>query len=165
MTLPPSCPLDRRYDCAIPAADADGLATSSSPSAWLDAVELPGGIHAEIRGCTPAGIGAAIRHLYAIWLRGQPAFAPEGDPVVHRWGEAADSVTVTIRVHLVSDAPAWNMMPLDPAGAPIATARLICSRIGNGQQRRRHPYSSRYDHHVVCDVVDPWLGQQLCARS
>jgi hypothetical protein len=114
-------PPDRRYDCAIPVADADELAASSCSSAGLDAVELPGGIHAEIHGCTPDGIAAAIRHLYAVWLPDQPGFAPEGDPMVHWWGEATEGVTVTIRLHLLPDAPAWNMVPLDPAGAPIGS--------------------------------------------
>ena len=59
------------------------------------------------------------RHLYTVWLPAQPAFAPEGDPMVHWWGEAADAITVTIRLHPMLDSAAWNMMPLGEAGAPI----------------------------------------------
>lgn len=114
-------PHDRRYDCAIPVGDMDGLALASTPSAGLDAVELPGGIHAEICACTPDAIGAAINHLYSVWLPEQPSFAPEGDPMVHWLGEAADGITVTIRLHLLPDQPAWNMVPLDGSGAPIGT--------------------------------------------
>jgi AraC-like DNA-binding protein/DNA gyrase inhibitor GyrI len=109
----------RRYDCAIPVGDMDSLALSSAASAGLDAVELPGGIHAEIHGCAPDAIGAAIRHLYTVWLLDQPAFAPEGDPMVHWWGEETDGITVTIRLHLLPDQPAWNMVPLDASGAPV----------------------------------------------
>lgn len=110
---------EQRYDCAIPVATIEGLALSSSASAGLDAVELPGGTHAEIRGCPPGGIGAAIRYLYTVWLPGQSAFLPEGDPMVHWWGEAPTGVVVTIRLHPVPDAPASNMVPLDEAGAPL----------------------------------------------
>jgi AraC-like DNA-binding protein/DNA gyrase inhibitor GyrI len=112
-------PAEQRYDCAMPVEAVDRLSPSSSASVGLDAVELPGGIHAEIRGCAPADIGAAIRHLYGVWLPDQPAFLPEGDPMVHWWGEEAEGVTVTIRVHLAPDLPAPNMVPLDADGAPL----------------------------------------------
>lgn len=110
---------EQRYDCAIPVAAIERLTLSSSASAGLDAVELPGGIHAEIHGCSPTGIGAAIRHLYSAWLPDQPTFLPEGDPMVHWWGEAPAGFIVTIRLHLVPDVPASNMVPLDEAGMPL----------------------------------------------
>lgn len=114
-------PADQRYDCAIPVASIDDLTASAFAATGLDAVELPGGIHAEIHGCAPAAIGAAIRHLYSVWLPDQPAFLPEGDPMVHWWGEAAGGVTVTIRVHPAPEVPTPNMVPLDDAGKPLGS--------------------------------------------
>lgn len=106
----------RRYDCAIPVRNVDVLA-ASMPVDGLDAIELPGGLHAKITGCSPAQIGPAIRHLYAVWLPTQPTLAPEGDPMIHWWGEVP-GVTVTIRLHRLPDPPAPNVVPFDNDGTP-----------------------------------------------
>lgn len=116
---------DRRYDCAIPIGKS-GLEPVRDPENGLDPVQLPGGYHAEIRGCSADGIGKAIRHLYSVWLPTEPQFTPEGDPMVHWWGETPDTgVTVTIRLHRLLDTPSWNMIPLDHDGGTAGTHQII----------------------------------------
>ncbi len=107
----------QRYDCAIP---IDAVMPEAA-AAGLDAIELPGGLHAEVSGCTTISeVTAAIRVLYGRRLRAQSRFAPEGDPMVHWTGDSdAPGSTATIRLRRLIDPPTSNLMPLDAALRPI----------------------------------------------
>ena len=116
-------PHHRRYDCAIPIRPRKAIDPALVAEAGLDAIELPGGIHAEIPGCaTPADVSAAISYLYGTWLPAHRGYAPEGDPMVHWCGEGDEpGFTATIRLRRLPDPPEWNLMPLDAALQPVGS--------------------------------------------
>ena len=113
----------QRYDCAVPIPPTQVIDPTLAAQAGLDAIELPGGIHAEIVGCaTPTDVQIAIQFLYRAWLPSHPGFAPEGDPMVHWRGEGnAAGFTATIRLRRLPDTPEWNLMPLDGRLRRLAT--------------------------------------------
>lgn len=110
----------QRYDCAVVVGEDAALGSRLTGLPGLDAVELPGGWHAELSDL-PAlrAVPAAIGWLVGNWLSQQSAFAPEGDPLVHRRAAPDTRWTATIRLHQRPEPPVWNLMPLDDRHRPL----------------------------------------------
>lgn len=111
-----------RYDCAAVFEPGQAI-PRFDPASGLDAVEVPGGLHAEIAfEGTFADLWRTTIGLFTEWLPRHREYRPKGDPVVH-WLHSAPtaesfSATSTIRLLPRDEQPAYNMRPLTRYGRP-----------------------------------------------
>lgn len=111
----------QRYDCVILIDDAARAAVIAETVPGLDAIEAPGGLHAETptRGGVEA-MRAGTAGLFGSWLGQHGEYQPEGDPVVHLLAgdprDPAFDAVATIRLHARGQDAAPNMRPLDRRG-------------------------------------------------